>query len=73
MKELSIVYTCKENIRYWGADPIWLHSGEKAKIVGVLIDDSVNPLYNVRRDSDGDEKPIPQLILLSYGTIEGVT
>ena len=73
MKELSIVYTCKENIRYWGADPIWLHSGETAQIIGVLIADKVNPLYNVRRDSDGDEKAIPHFILLKYGTIEGET
>ena len=75
MKELSIVYTCTRTTSFsaWSFDEPWLNAGQTATIFGWWVADAVNPLWKIRRDSDGDEKAIHQSHLLEYGTIEGVT
>ena len=74
MKELSIRYTCNIRARFsvWRCDEAWLHPGETATIYGCLVADPENPLWQIRRDSDGDTRVLYQSRLLAYGTIEGV-
>lgn len=68
----SIKYTCTRAASFsvWSFDPPWLQAGETATIFGWYVTGE-NPLYKVRRDSDGKEKAIYRDQLLRYGEIEG--
>ena len=74
MSDLDIKYTATRSASFsvWRFDVPWLKRGETATIVGYCTTGS-NPLYQVRRDRDGEEKAVYRDLLMEYGTIEGAS
>ncbi|MFQ3618475.1 MAG: hypothetical protein SNJ57_16260 [Cyanobacteriota bacterium] len=56
----------------WHFDPPFLNPGDRATIVGFLVAHPVNPLYLIKRESDGVVQTVYRNDLVACGALEPI-